>query len=265
MGLQIFQRAADEVAHVDERRLGQVVHLLHGGFRRGSGGRRDVLQAAGARDIDAAVDRMNPRRARIGNDDAGGAEDRQAADNAEAPVQRLLRERRAVRNGDLHLDVARVAVRGGDLGDRRADHLARHGIDGGLAGRDGKAGPRHRAHALARAERDAAPGRAGPYRREDQRAVGHVGIVARVLDHAGRRHAVAARRGGEGEGRPLAARQRDLDRIGERPGEQRGIGRLGSGRGASPGRPAPAERAGGLVHAFRYRTPRAARHGRSAS
>ena len=77
------------------------------------------VEARGAGDVDAAMDRVDPGRAGIGHDDAGGAEDRQSADDAEPPVQGLGGERLAAGNGDLDLDVAGVAVRGGDLGDRR--------------------------------------------------------------------------------------------------------------------------------------------------
>ena len=46
------------------------------------------------------------------------------------------------------------------------DHLARHGIDRRLAGRDRQAGPRHQADAGAAREGDAGTGlaRAGPWR-----------------------------------------------------------------------------------------------------
>ena len=108
-----------------------------------------------------------------------------------------------------------------DLRDGLAQHLARHGIDGRLAGRNGKAGPRHHADAFAGTEAHAASGRGAANRGEDQRAVGDVGIVAGVLDHAGRRRAIAHRCGGEREGRMLPARQGHLDRIGKFPGQKR--------------------------------------------
>ena len=125
---------------------------MHGGLGCRAGRAGDVREARGAGDIDAAMDRMDPGRAGIGHDDAGGAEDRQSADDAEPPVEGLGGQRLAAGNGDLDLDIAGIAVRGGDLGNGLAQHLARHGVDGGLARRNGKAGPRHRAHALAGAE-----------------------------------------------------------------------------------------------------------------
>ena len=132
---------------------------------------------------------MDPGRARIRHDDAGGAEDRQAADDAEPAVERFCRQRFAAGNRNLDLGVGGAAGRGGDFGDGVADHAPRHRIDGGLARRHRQAGPRHRADAFAGAKRHAGARRAGAHRRDDQRAVGHVGIVAGVLDHAGRRRA----------------------------------------------------------------------------
>jgi len=70
----VFQHAADEVAHVDERGLGKTVQLLHGRLGRRSGRACDVRDAARARHVDTAVDRVNPGRAGIGNDDPGRAQ-----------------------------------------------------------------------------------------------------------------------------------------------------------------------------------------------
>ena len=206
------------------------------------------------------MDRMDPGRAGIGHDDAGGAEDRQSADDAEPPVEGLGGQRLAAGNGDLDLDVAGIAVGGGNLGNGFAQHLARHGVDGGLARRNGKARPRHRAHAFAGTEADAASARGAADRGEDQRPVGDVGIVAGILHHAGRRRAVAQRRGGQREGRMLPARQGHLDRIGKLAGQQRLIGRLGGRRGAGAGGPAVAERAVVGCHAPRYSADNPFRH-----
>ena len=68
-----------------------------------------------ARHIDAAMDRMDPGRAGIGDDNAGGAEDRQPADNAEPRVQRLRRHLLAIRNGNLDLDIGRAPERARDF------------------------------------------------------------------------------------------------------------------------------------------------------
>ena len=95
MAAQVFERAADEIAHVDERRLRQVVETLHRLFRGRAGGGGEMLEPRRARDIDAAVDRMDPGGAGIGHDDAGRAEDGEAADDPEPAVERLRRKRLA--------------------------------------------------------------------------------------------------------------------------------------------------------------------------
>ena len=86
--------------------VGQPVHFLHGRFGGRAGRARHMGEAGGAGHVDAAMDGVDPGRAGIGHDDAGGAEDRQAADDAEARVEGLGGKRFAARDGDLDLDVA---------------------------------------------------------------------------------------------------------------------------------------------------------------
>ncbi len=85
----------------------------------------------------------------------------------------------------------------------------------GLAGRDRQAGPRHQPDALAAPEGDARPRRAAPHHAAHQRAMRHVRVVARILDHAGHRLAFAGLGHRQREGNAVAAGQADLDRIGE--------------------------------------------------
>ena len=138
---QIFQHAAGEIAHVDQG-------LSRAGRRAPARAFSEVepvapatwVEAAGAGDIDAAMDRVDPGRAGIGNDHARGAEDRQPADDAEPRIERLLRNRLAARNGDLDLDIRRVPPTLRAASSMAvADHLARHRIDGRLARRQGQA------------------------------------------------------------------------------------------------------------------------------
>ena len=173
-----------------------------------------MVEPGGARDIDAAIDRMDPGRAGIRHDDAGGAEDRQAADDAEPAVERAFREPRTVRYADLDLDVAglpqpRVATSAIAAAIMRRGTGLMAGSPGGTA-RPGRVTVPTPSPAR---KHDAAAGRAGAHRRQHERAMGHVGIVARILDDARRRGAVVARREGERKGGALAARQRDLDRV----------------------------------------------------
>ena len=60
MAAQIFERAADEIAHVDERRFGQVEQPLHRSFRGRAGGGGKMREPGRARHVGAAVDRMDP-------------------------------------------------------------------------------------------------------------------------------------------------------------------------------------------------------------
>ncbi len=101
-------------------------------------------------------------------------------------------------NLDLRVGAPRRASRG--LGDRLAHHRARHRIDRRLARRQRQAGPRHRADARARANDTPAPGAAAAQGRAIERAMGHVRIVAGVLDDAGAREIRAAHEFGKGEG-----------------------------------------------------------------
>jgi hypothetical protein len=219
-----------------------------------------MVEAGGARDIDAAVNRMDPGRARIGHDNARRAEDRQAADNAEPGIHRFRGKPLAVRNSDLDLDIAAAMGRRRNLGDGFADHAARHRVDGGLARRHGKPGAGDGADARAGPKRNAAAGRARANRGKHQRAMGHVGIIAGILDDTGRRRVRVATARRQREGHPFAARQRDFDRVGKFAGQQRRIGGLGGRRGAGAGGPAPAEWAMG-AHRPAYSATGRARHG----
>src|SRR5258708_1649176 len=105
---------------------------------------------------------MDPRRAGVGDDHAGGAEDRQAADDAEPAVHRFHGERLATWDGYGDEDVAAVAAEArGRFGDRLSDHRPWPGIDRGLARRYRQSGAGDCAHALASLEENAAAG-SGP-------------------------------------------------------------------------------------------------------
>ena len=219
-----------------------------------------MRQAGGAGDFDAAVDRMDPRRARIRHDDAGGAEDRQAADDAEAAVEGFRRQRLAAGDRDFDLGIGRARHSLSHFDDGVADHAARHRIDGGLTGRHRKAGPGHSANALAGAKAHAGAALARAHGRANQGPMGDIRIVAGVLDDAGGRGIVVLPCQGERKARPLAARQGHRDRIGEFAGHQRGEGGLGRRRGAGAGGPTPAQRAFLLGHALPFSPARRDRH-----
>ena len=88
--------------------------------------------------------------------DAGGAEDREAADDAEPGVGGPARQDLAARDRDRHLEIAGIALIARDRLDQPADQPARRRVDRGLADRHRQAGPGHHADPLAGDEHDAA-------------------------------------------------------------------------------------------------------------
>ena len=139
MPAQVLEQAAGEVAHVQHGVVGQAVERLDRLLRGRAGAAGDVGEARGPGDVDAAVDRVDPGRAGEGHHHARGAQDRQAALDAEARVPGLRRQRGAARDRDLDLQVAgrRRARRFGHHG--RAHHLARRRVDRRLADRQRQA------------------------------------------------------------------------------------------------------------------------------
>ena len=238
---QIFERAADEIAHVDQRMIGQAVARADRGLGGLAGRGADMRATARARDVHPAMDRMDPGRARIGDDDPGRAEDRETPDDAEAPVPGALGDPFAAGDRDLDRRVGACAEPRGDFFEIGADHRARRGIDRGLADRQRQAGPRHRADAFARLEAHARARRRETHGRHDQRAMSDVRIVARVLDDAGAGEIGAKLMGREREFGPQALRQRDRNRIGKLAGQQRFEGRARRAAGAGAGRPSAPE------------------------
>jgi len=206
---------------------------------------------------------MNPGRAGIRNDDPGRTENRQAADNAEPPIERLGRKRLAARDGNLDFSIASVSALGRDLANGIANHLSRYRIDRGFARRNRKTGTRHRADSFASPEHNAAVARAEAYGGTNKRSVRHVGIVPRILDDTGGRRVFILPRHRQGETRPFAARQFHLDRIGEFAGHQSRKSRLRGGGSASAGGPSPAQRALLLRHAAFFSPTVQSRHYRS--
>ena len=207
-----------------------------------------MIQPRRPRDIDAAMDRVDPGGAGIGDDDSGRAQDRQPADDAETAVQRPLGDLFPARDRQFDHDVTASAIKRGDLGDRRSDHLARHRVDRGLSGRQWQTGTGHRADALSGAKDDAAVRRGQADGCDDQRAVRDIGIVPGILDDAGARGVPAnsltarAKRGRAPPGSSTATGP-------ETAGQQRLIRGAACGGGASSRGPAAPQRAIECRHA----------------
>ena len=234
------QRGAGEVAHLHEAHLRQLREELHGALLgAAAGAQHHRVLALGGQHRDRLLHAGPPGRGGERPDDAGGAEDRDTADDAEPGVGGLARHPLAVRDRDDDRDSALGQVDG--LADGLGDHRAGHRVDGRAAQLEPEArlGDHAHAHAAVQLEaRLAAPAHGGG----QPRAVGHVGVVTGVLDHHGLgfglvRPCIRPRGSGPAghpAGRPprCAASRR----------VQRGGGRLGRGGRAGPGGPAGAQR-----------------------
>ena len=237
----VLEEPAREVAHVEHRLDGKAVQAPHRLLGRAAGTAGDVGEAHRSRHVHPPVDGMDPRRARVRDDDPGGAEDREPSDNAEARVPRLLGEALAVPHPDLDDHVPGRAVRGRHVRDRLAHHPPRRRVDRGLADGHGEPGPGHRPDPRPRPELDAGTGGTLAHRGVDERKVGHVRVVARVLDDSGAgvpRPKLLRRKRERG---PAPPRQLDGDRVRELSRHERRVCRAGRGGGAGAGRPAAAQ------------------------
>ena len=248
MAGEVFEHAPGKVAHVEQAFVRGIEQLAGSLLRAVAGRADDVVDAERAGDVDATVDGMDPRAAGIGDDDPGGAEDRQTTDHPEAWVQGLAGHVLTAGDGqsDNHVrDAAAVPglQRGGDL-------LARPGGDRGLADGDGQAGFGHGANTLAGLEPQAAAAGTRAQAGFDERAMGDVGVVAGVLDDAGLRPGIIGIVGlgfvGEGESRGLPAGECQRHRVFETTAGQRLEGSSRGSRRAGTRGPAPAQGRGFL-------------------
>lgn len=96
---QVFQQAAGKVPHVDMRRVGQAEQPSRRRLRGVAGAGHHMAQPQRPRHVDAAMDGLHPRRAGIGHHHPGGAQHRQAADDAQPAVEGPFGQRAAAGNG----------------------------------------------------------------------------------------------------------------------------------------------------------------------
>ncbi len=189
------ERIVQVIAHHHQRLLRQGEPPLYRGLGGAAGGEHHLVQAGGPGHPQARLDGVGPGLGRHGPDNAGGAEDGQPADHAQPPVQGLFRKYLAVAHKNTHFDAPFTgAALDQGLGHGRADHPPRHRVDGRLAHCHRQAGLGDHAHARTVPEHDrltprfVQPARLGT----DLRAVGHVRVIARILDHRGQAGAEAA-------------------------------------------------------------------------
>ena len=252
---QVFEHAADEIPHIDHGDLRQIVKYTGRVFGSGAGGTDDMGKACCPRDVDAAVNGMDPGRAREGDDDPGCAENGDSAQDAEARVQCFGRDPLAVLDGYFDLE---IAVRSAHFGDGGSDHLSWHRIDGGLVGWDRQTGTRDGAHARSSFEYNPASARAnrGAY----QSAMRNVRIVSRIFDDACARPIVAPSARRQAKERLCSSGERNLHRIREFIRQQSGTCSFGSRCRASACRPTSAEVFFAGIHDAFYSEKRPSRH-----
>ena len=181
---------------------------------------------------------VNPRRARVGNHDAGGAENRDPADNSQSRIPGLPSQPLTVGDRDFDDHVGPDPRRGRHLLDHCKHHPSRYRVDGGFADRYGQPRQCHGSDARSGLENHSLSGTGTSDPRADQRLVRHVGIVAGILDDARKRRIRIQPFGGEGKGGLLPLRQRDAHRIGKLARQQGAERRLGRGGRACAGGPA---------------------------
>ena len=181
----MLQRIADEIrgqdsrARVDTDRIPDEIRAIVA--RR----EQDVVRAVRPALAELDMDGVNQGLLAHRLDDAGRTEDGNAADDAEAGVERLFRECLALRHEDDDGQTAAIIAQAQDLFHVFADHAARDGIDGRRADRLVEPALCNAAYARAAVDRDA--GRFRPaHGGKHQRVARDVRIVAAVLaDGAG--------------------------------------------------------------------------------
>jgi hypothetical protein len=188
------ERGLDEVAHLHEAGFLEFGQLAHGEFLAApAGGENDAELPLPGRHVDPLDDAGAKSGSRVGTDDAGSAENGNAADDSEARVQRLfghfltaghrnghqqavVREQFAARSAHVVADIAlryRVDRRPAD---KQAEALAGHRTDSGAPLQFDLAGPlRQQAHSGGQ-----------------MRAVRGIGIIAGILDDCRMRRTLRA-------------------------------------------------------------------------
>ena len=236
MLFEIFQHAAGKIAHIDQSDVGQSMKALNGFLRRMPRRPRNMGDAGGPRHIDAAMDRRDPSCAGKRDHNAGRSQNGKAADNAEPTIQRAKCQLLSAGDSDFNDHIARAAGLEGGLFNCDPHHIARHGIDRGLARRHHQTRTGYRSNALARFELNTGTNRPEPNGRDNPRTMRHIRIIARILDHGRAGEAVAEFSCGNSKSRTRTVGQQNIDRIRKFAGHQRRIGRARcSGRAGTSG------------------------------
>ncbi len=238
---QIFQHAADKIAHLDQRDVRHSMQRLDRRFRGRAGRSGDMGEPGRAGDIDPAMNRIDPCGAGKRHDNPCRAQDREAANDAEPGIERSLGDFFAAWNRDFDGRISGKTIDARHLADHGFDHPAGRRIDRRFSRGQRQARAGNGAYSLSGAKHHARSGRAVRHARDHQRAMRHVGIVARVLDDSRACKPLAELFQGQRKRRPRAARQGDRDGTGKLAANERLIGRPRGGGGAGAGRPALAQ------------------------
>ena len=108
---QVLEHGPDEVAHFDQGDFRQRVDLAHAVFAGIACARGDMSVAIGVGHIETLVDGGDVRRTGERPHDTTGAENRQAAEDAQARVHGFQRQPCAIANVDGNFEPACVAHR----------------------------------------------------------------------------------------------------------------------------------------------------------
>ena len=236
-----FEAATDEVAVLDEgvgREVGEV--RSEPPLALAAGVDHQVLPEDRPRDTHLPADRVDPRLGGEGAKHTGGAEDRDAIDDAETGIEGVRCQRLALRDGDGDVDADPTEV--DEPPHSPGHHLPRSGVDGRVTDRQSDAREGDPPNPFAPIEGDAGVAVSKADGGEDGGATRHVGVVPGVLDRRGGGELLALYAG-------LADREADL-LTGEEPYRHLGVGlvveerqqsRRGGSGGGSAGGEADAE------------------------
>ena len=171
---------------------------------------------------------------------AGGAQNRDAAQNPQPRVQGVAGQFLAPGHEDFHPQAQGPAGKNllPDQFEAAADHAPGHRVDGRLAHRQGQPGFGHPADPGTAVEFDLCLGPAivqPPDPGADLGLIGDVRVVAGVLDHRGLAPRPAASMIVQRDGQTAAAGQGNLHLLGARQIQQLPQGPLGRGRGRGAG------------------------------
>jgi hypothetical protein len=212
--------------------------ILGEAFGPAPGGEHHLVQAGCPRHRQRRADGGHIGVVGHGADDAGGAQDRNAANDPQPGVERVACQFFALGNLDDRLHDTRSSMRLHGLQRRLSDHLSRSRVDGWLPGRHLQPRLGDLAYPVAARNDDGGIGGGGPpiHPGGDFSPVGDVRIVTGILDdRADHRFIVDPLAGVDRNVQGVAVEQRHPDRRRRLAIEEKKQGRLGRRRSRGAG------------------------------